>query len=96
MTIAYDTGGLTGTLFSIIGPQPDYTQNFVGLTVDGADAFTSITLTLNDINSGFQYFDEVIYSQVAPIPEPSTIVLFGVGFLGILGYVYHRKRSSSN
>ena len=28
-----------------------------------------------------------------PIPEPSTLVLFGVGILGVLGYGYRRKRS---
>ncbi|MBC8235915.1 PEP-CTERM sorting domain-containing protein [bacterium] len=27
-----------------------------------------------------------------PIPEPSTLVLFGLGFLGVLGYGLHRKR----
>lgn len=68
VTITYDAGGLTGTLLSVTGGQPDYTQNFVGLTVDGADAFDSITLTFNDNTSGMQYFDEVIYSS-----EPTFI-----------------------
>lgn len=101
VTIAYDTGSLSGTLLTITGPQPDYTQNFVGLTVDSADTFTSITLTLNDNLSGFQDFDEVIYSDVTPIPEPSTIILLalimlGMGFLDIIGSVYRRKRNFSN
>jgi hypothetical protein len=30
--------------------------------------------------------------SVTPVPEPSTIVLFGLGILGVLGYGYHRKR----
>ena len=31
-------------------------------------------------------------STANPIPEPSTLVLFGVGFLGLVGYVIRRKR----
>jgi len=31
-----------------------------------------------------------------PIPEPSTLVLFGLGFLGLVGYVYRRKRRFSD
>ncbi|MBC8232742.1 PEP-CTERM sorting domain-containing protein [bacterium] len=29
-----------------------------------------------------------------PIPEPSTLVLFGLGFLGLVGYAYRRKHCS--
>ncbi len=31
-----------------------------------------------------------------PIPEPSTLVLFGIGMLGILGVIINRKRRFSN
>lgn len=31
-----------------------------------------------------------------PIPEPSTLVLFGLGFLGLVGYVYRRMRRLSD
>ncbi|MBM3241517.1 PEP-CTERM sorting domain-containing protein [Candidatus Poribacteria bacterium] len=30
--------------------------------------------------------------SVTPVPEPSTIVLFGLGIFGVLGYAYRRKR----
>jgi hypothetical protein len=36
-------------------------------------------------------FDDVLVTT-EPIPEPSTLFLFGVGFLGLVGYVYRRKR----
>ena len=34
----------------------------------------------------------VTTEAIDPIPEPSTLVLFGVGFLGLVGYVVRRKR----
>ncbi len=86
VTITYDTGGLTGTLLTVSGGQPDFTQNFVGLTVDNIDAFTSLTLTLNDNLSGFQDFDEVIYSKMEPIPEPGTMLLLVFGLIGLVGF----------
>ena len=91
--ITYNTGSLTGTLLTVVAGQPDYTQNFVGLTVDAVDAFTSITLTMNDNLSGFQDFDKVMYSQVAPVPEPSTLLLLGIG-LGGLGLLRRKRKLS--
>jgi hypothetical protein len=84
VSIAYSAGGLAGTLLTVGTGQPDFTQNFVGLIVDGADAFASITLTLNDNLSGFQDFDEVIYSQAAQIPLPGTAALLALGVVGLL------------
>lgn len=81
--ITYDTGVLSGTLLSVPGGQPDFTQNFVGLIVDPSEAFNSIALVLNDVNSGFQSFDEVIFSQAAAIPNPSTLLLFCLGGLAL-------------
>ena len=75
-TITYDAGGLTGTLLVVPGGQPSFTQNFVGLTVDGVNAFDTITLTFDDNLSGFQDFDEVTYT-----PEPATLSLLALGGL---------------
>jgi len=91
-TITYNTGSLTGTLLSIIGGQPDYTQNFVGLTVDSGDALSTITLTINDNLSGFQDFDEVIYSQATAVPEPGTFVFLG---FSVLGFARRRNKHVS-
>ena len=37
-----------------------------------------------------------VQSSSDPIPEPSTLVLFGLGFLGLVGYVVRRKRRLSD
>ncbi len=89
VTIAYSAGGPAGILLSILGGQPDFTQNFVGLTVDAVDAFSSISITLNDNLSGFQDFDEVIYSQVAAIPEPGT---FALVLLAVAALAWQRRK----
>lgn len=88
-SITYQAGGLSGTLLSVLMGQADYTQNFIGLTVDPVDAFSSITLTFNDNLSGMQWFDEVIYSQEAKAPEPGTLVLTGLAALA-LGWARRR------
>lgn len=81
-SITFDIGALSGTLLSVVGGQPDYTLNFIGLTVNPEEAFSSITLTLNDMSSGFQSFDRVLFSErPAEIPEPATLLLIGLGGL---------------
>jgi len=61
-SITFDTGTSSGTLLTVPGGQPSYTQNFVGIVVDPEDAFTSITLTFDDNESGSQRFDIVHYT----------------------------------
>lgn len=43
-----------------------------------------ITIVLNDNLSGFQDFDEVIFSQPAAVPEPGTLALLGIGIAALL------------
>lgn len=71
-TITYDTGDFSGTLLYVPGGQPDYTQNFVGIIADAAESFMSITLTMDDTLSGFQYFDEAIYKLVSVSAESES------------------------
>jgi hypothetical protein len=89
VSITYQAGGLSGTLLNVLMGQADYTQNFIGLTVDPVDAFSSITLTFTDNQSGMQWFDEVIYSQEAQVPEPGTLALTGLAALA-LGWARRR------
>ncbi|MBC8427654.1 PEP-CTERM sorting domain-containing protein [bacterium] len=48
------------------------------------------------VGSMYALSDTLTVPTSEPIPEPSTLVLFGLGFLGILGYVYRRKRRLSD
>jgi hypothetical protein len=56
----------------------------------------SISVNTNEIVSDIAIAEFAIQtSDSSTTPEPSTLVLFGVGFLGILGYFYGRKRRFS-
>lgn len=82
-TVRYQAGSLSGVLFSTLLAQPEYTVNFMGLTVDDGDAFSSITLSFNDVASGTQMFDEVIYTAAGAVPLPASwlLVLPGLALL---------------
>jgi len=43
-------------------------------------------------NSIYSLSQELTFSAGAPIPEPGTLVLFGIGMLGVLGYGFRRNR----
>lgn len=87
--ITYDTGTRSGTLLMVPSGQPDFSLNFVGIVVKPDDAFTSITLTLDDNMSGFQNFDEVIYT---PLPEPGFLLSLAAGVAGVAALARLRRR----
>ena len=96
VSIVYDTGTDSGTLLVVPSGQPDHTANFVGVVVCSEAAFDSITLTLDDNMSGFQWFDEVIYSRdvrfrsMGLLPDPPHMVL---GWPSEPGLMYHVRTS---
>ncbi len=66
------------TIASTTTRLPDYNEMFFGVVSD--TPFSSVTLTTTT-NDGWVFFDKV-YTDT-PIPEPSTMVLFGFGLLGL-------------
>ncbi len=59
-----------------------------GFSVDG----TEIPFASQPPTSPFS--PTVTRKPVAPVPEPSTLLLFGAGILGLLGYTAHRKKGT--
>ncbi|MBI1925414.1 PEP-CTERM sorting domain-containing protein [Candidatus Poribacteria bacterium] len=53
----------------------------------------------NQFNYFAQHFTSDITTQatggIAPIPEPSSLLLFGVGILGLLGYGWRRRKQAA-
>lgn len=81
--------GDSHTIASTTSGLGDYNDIFFGVVSD--TAFTSVALTTTN-NDGWVFFDKV-YTDTAPIPEPSTFILFSLSILGLAGFSM-KKRSS--
>jgi hypothetical protein len=81
------------------GGDPDYNGNWIDLT--NAAAFPVDWTHISNI--GFNIGENVpigspadytYEAHISPIPEPSTIILLGFGFLGLAAYGWRRKKKS--
>jgi len=101
-----DTGFTTGTItIQVYGPLNvllssttitgvDYVtaSSFVGIVATGADTIARINLWDGSTISNYQGADNIeVYSDLDPIPEPSTFLLAG---LGMLAGLFVGRRSS--
>ena len=76
---------------------PNNDGGFLGFTSD--TSFTTITLAANP-PAGAETFslDNVVLGSSgssSPVPEPNTLVLFGIAVLSVLGYGYRRKKKAA-
>lgn len=86
-----DSDYITATYSGAVGINGDSPVGdlFRYLTIDFTNGFTNTdTFTFNTDTDNL-----LIPGDINPVPEPSTILLFGIGITGLVGY--NRKRSSS-
>jgi len=91
-------GPLTIALDSLNETTVGSTLNFAGVTTLSADGFTNTiaNLTFSAPASGPGTFTATFAVPAAPsIPEPSSLVLFGSGALGLAGFAGRKFRSAS-
>jgi hypothetical protein len=63
--------------------------DFVGIT--STTAITSVSLAMPD-SPYYNAIDNFSFGTAAPVPEPGSLTLLGVGAFGLIGYSWRRKR----
>jgi len=95
------TGSVTsGTPGGTGGVFVDFNNTPMNFTFSNAEASGSFTLMVNDvsINPGrtASITGNIIGSQTAVIPEPTTMLLLGTGLAGVASRVRKRRKSAEN
>ena len=65
-----------------------YQNNVIG----GTTPFVQTAANFKEVEAAI---NTKILKEIAPIPEPSTFVLFGIGILGTLGMAYKRRKKAA-
>lgn len=65
---------------------------FFGFTSDLDVVTVQFTSTGGGLGDGI-YFDELYYTEAAPVPEPSSILLLSAGLAGVAGLKLKRKKA---
>jgi hypothetical protein len=61
-----------------------------------AQSITASSFTATAAEPGFGINPPVARLTVTPIPEPGTLALFGLGALGLLGYIWKRRKGKES
>lgn len=69
-----------------------YTDYLINTNDNGATFLVDHWLVNND-TSGYSGFVYAVWSDAAPVPEPSTVFLLGSGLLGLSWYERKRKKT---
>ena len=87
-TLSYSLDGGTPVVFAS-SPLANGNQLFFGV-IDDMNSFSQVAFTSTASGDGFG-FDEVRFG-VTEVPEPTSLLAFGLGFFGLTGYALRRKR----
>lgn len=93
---------VTGTILNML-PDPTGNQALSGLAFDGVDLYavelgSRLLYTLDPSTGAIRNAvtvagsGDLVGAAVAPIPEPSTLALFGLGAFGLVGIVRRRRK----
>ncbi len=90
-TITIQAYGPLNTLLSsttITGVDYVNAGSFVGIIATGADTIVRINLWDGSTGSNYQGADDIaVYSDIEAVPEPSTLLLSGLGMLLAIGWL---------
>ncbi len=64
-------------------------ENFLTITTADNEVLSWVTISAPD---GFTEYDQPRVSGLAPVPEPSTLLLLGSGLAGLGGFTWRRRR----